>query len=310
LELTDLIHPTPSPLQVLPRSDWEARGLRVWIKRDDLLAPAPDDPFCGNKWRKLQHNLVDALTEPPTPTFLSFGGAYSNHIAALASAGRHFGLSTIGVIRGEAVSNPTLDRAHADGMHLHFIDRTAYRQKNNVEFQEELRQRFGGNLQFIPEGGSDIWAFAGCMELASELLTQLAEPPTHVLLACGTGGTLAGLSAGLSTIPTEVYGISVLKGSFLTEAIRQLFEESGVDDPHNWQVLHDFHHGGYAKRPPALIEFIHRFYREFGIRLDPIYTGKAAWALEQLITEDFFPAGSRIVMIHTGGLQGAQDLWG
>jgi 1-aminocyclopropane-1-carboxylate deaminase len=274
------------------------------------MAPAPDDPFCGNKWRKLKYNLADALATDPTPALLSFGGAYSNHIAALASAGRHLGLSTIGVIRGEEVQNPTLDRARADGMQLHFVDRATYRRKQEDHFCQELQQRFGPNLQIIPEGGSNARALPGCRELGKELLAQTDDPPTHILLACGTGGTLAGLALGLAEAPPQLLGVSVLKGDFLRAAVQDILLEADYTDPGNWRILTDFHHGGYARRPPELIEFIYRFHAEFGIRLDPIYTGKVAWALEKLIEQNYFPAGSRIVLIHTGGLQGAQDLWG
>jgi len=307
--LTDLLHFGPSPLQPLPLASAAQRQIQLWIKRDDLLGPTPNDPFCGNKWRKLQYTLLEVFSADPHPSVLSFGGPYSNHIAALASAGRHLGFPTIGIIRGEEVDNPTLARARADGMALHFVDRTTYRRKHEASFQDELRQRFGPDLVIIPEGGSNERALLGCAELAKELLHQMPEPPTHVFVACGTGGTLAGLALGLAGVPTQLIGISVLKGNFLTAEVRTLLASVSQPDPANWQILTNYHHGGYAKRSTELIDFIYRFERRFRIRLDPIYTGKLAWALEALITQGYFPTDSRIVFLHTGGLQGAQDLW-
>lgn len=299
MKLQDLQHPLPSPLQRLHDQRWEDRGVALWIKRDDLLAPEPNDPLCGNKWRKLQYNLTLAK-EAGHQQLMTFGGAYSNHIAAVASAGRHFGFQTIGVIRGELVSNPTLDRAEANGMQLHFIDRGSYRQKQDPAFLQTLTKRFGPSY-ILPEGGTNTDAFTGCAQLAQEILAQHSSKPTHLAVACGTGGTAAGLIDGLAG-NAALLGISVLKGGFMSKEINGHLELlPNTTTP--WCVMDDYHHGGYALRSPALDDFIQRFYQEHGIVLDPIYTGKLFFALYDLLDQDYFPRGSDVVAIHTGGLQ-------
>lgn len=297
-----LLRPSPSPLQALSNTAWEARGLQVYIKRDDLLAPAIADPFCGNKWRKLQYNLAHILNQPERLPILTFGGPYSNHIAAVASAGRHFNIPTIGVIRGEVVTNPTLTKARTDGMQLHFIDRTTYRQKHTPEIQQQFLKQFG-KVHLIPEGGTNALALKGCTALGKELAAQLPDM-THLLLACGTGGTLAGVTLGLEATNIEVLGISALKGNFLTREVEQLLNSQFDAIPTSWQIFTTFHHGGYAKAPKDLVRFINQFQTQYDIPLEPVYTGKVAWALDQLIAQNYFPEGSRVVLLHSGGLQG------
>ena len=170
----ELQHPPSSPLQRLHDQRWEERGVAFWIKRDDLLAPAPNDPLCGNKWRKLQYNLIQAKQEGYTQ-LLTFGGAYSNHLAAVASAGRHFDFKTVGVVRGESVENPTLVRAQQDGMRLHFIDRTSYRSKTDPLFLKTLLEQFGP-AYILPEGGTNDAAYGGCRQLATEILEDSTYP--------------------------------------------------------------------------------------------------------------------------------------
>ena len=299
--------PSPSPLHTLPDERWAARGVELLIKRDDLLAPAPNDPFCGNKWRKLQHNLLRAQAQGAT-TLVSFGGAYSNHIAALASAGQHLGMATAGIIRGEAVSNPTLARAQAAGMHLHFVDRPTYRQLTATPTWQALEDLkiFPGLDQagtyLIPEGGTNAAALPGCTALAREILQQTSHTPTHVAVACGTGGTLAGLIQGLDGSSLAL-GISVLKGHFMTDTVAALLQQYTGQTWPGWRVHETFHHCGYARSSPELAAFIQNFYDRHGILLEPIYTGKLFYALEQLLEAGFFPEGSRVVGIHTGGLQ-------
>lgn len=293
----DLLTFSPSPIQRLDAPKWAKRGVELWVKRDDLLAPVPDDPFCGNKWRKLQHNLLAAKAARHTRV-VSFGGAYSNHIAALASAGKHLGIETIGIIRGEEVDNPTLSRAKADGMQLHFVDRTTYRCKNEAQEVARWTQQFAP-CYLIPEGGTNARALLGCQQLAKEVVAQLDQPPTHIAVACGTGGTLAGIIQGLPT-STRAIGVSVLKGNFMRKEVTSFL---GGTYP-NWDVYEQFHHGGYAKRSAELMAFIQAFRAQHGIQLEPIYTGKLFFALEELLRQGVFPSGSRVVGIHTGGLQG------
>ncbi len=300
MKLQYLQHPLPSPLQRLDDPRWEARDVALWIKRDDLLAPSPNDPLCGNKWRKLQYNLQRAREEG-YEQLLTFGGAYSNHLAAVASAGSHFGFRTIGVVRGEeAVQNPTLERAQQNGMQLHFIDRSSYRQKQDPTFLQNLTERFGPSY-ILPEGGTNKDAFAGCAQLAQEILTEHPTQPTHLAVACGTGGTAAGLINGL-TGTAELIGVSVLKGNFMRKEINRHLEQL-PETATRWTTLDDYHHGGYARRSPALDNFIQHFHHEHGIILEPIYTGKLFFALYDLLEQGYFPEGSQVVAIHTGGLQ-------
>lgn len=301
MNFADLKSPSPSPLLLLQDQQWEHRGVDLYIKRDDLLAPQPNDPFCGNKWRKLQYNLLRAKEEG-YKTLLTFGGAYSNHLAAVASAGDHLGFATIGMVRGEAVDNPTLALAQQNGMELHFVDRTTYRKKKDPEYLRQLEERFG-KVYILPEGGTNAAAYPGCAALAKEIMTQCPEPPTHLAVACGTGGTLTGLLSGLPDLPhPQVIGISALKGDFMRREVEQQLASIGQSH-NNWQVHSNFHHGGYARQSAQLLAFIQSFYQQHGILLEPVYTGKLFFALYALLAQGYFPAGSRVVGIHTGGMQ-------
>ena len=191
----------PSPIQAVSFPELENADLNFLIKRDDLRYLSVfqhDTAFGGNKWRKLKYNLLKAKTEQHNQ-LLTFGGAFSNHIAATAAAGQLFGFHTIGIIRGEAppTLNPTLRFAERCGMQLHFISRTAYRAKNTSSFKKELKEKFG-SFYFIPEGGSNMEALKGCQELVEEVEQQLPQLPDYLCLSCGTGGTLAGIVQALS----------------------------------------------------------------------------------------------------------------
>ena len=299
MTLQELQNPPASPLQRLHDERWEERGVALWVKRDDLLAPAPNDPLCGNKWRKLQANLLQAQEEG-FEQLLTFGGAFSNHLAAVASAGRHFGFETIGIVRGEPVNNPTLAKAQADGMKLHFVDRTTYRNKTAPNFLQSLYKEYGP-AYVLPEGGTNTTAFTGCANLAKETLTQSPALPTHIAVACGTGGTATGLIGGLNGAST-LLGVSVLKGNFMQKTIQTLLTEL-PPSPTVWEVHENYHHGGYARRSKSLDEFIQSFYQKHEIVLEPIYTAKLFFALYDLLEKGYFPKNSKVVAIHTGGLQ-------
>jgi 1-aminocyclopropane-1-carboxylate deaminase len=294
-----LTHHTPSPIQEVTLPELEGRGVRWLVKRDDLLAPPEAPNFCGNKWRKMKYNLLEADKQGCT-RLITMGGAFSNHIAAVAAAGMLFGVDTVGYIRGEAAYplNPTLQGAIDMGMELRFVSREDYRKLREKGIPPELPGDYP-----IPEGGTNPMAMPGCRELGEELLLQLDDPGhSTVVVACGTGGTLAGLITGLQGLPC--LGIPVLKGDFMTTTVQGYHELfTGRQWPH-WQTIDGFHFGGYAKTTPVLLSFITNFYTQTGIPLDKIYTGKMFFAIFQLIQSGFFFPGSTVLSIHSGGLQG------
>ena len=305
MDLSTLFRHPPSPLEELHDPLLQERGVRLLVKRDDLLCFPEQPAFSGNKWRKLKYNLLAARADGHDQ-LLTFGGAYSNHIAAVAAAGLLFGFRTVGIIRGEAHTplNPTLRQATEAGMQLHYLDRATYRQKNTPELLDHLDRKFGKSY-CIPEGGSNAAALQGCAELAEEISDQLAgEWPDCISLSCGTGGTLAGLVAGLRG-QSRVLGFPALKGDFLLTAITSLLKVHypGQSFP-NWSLQTDYHCGGYARFTPELIDFINGFGQRHGIALDPIYTGKLFFGLFDLIGQGAFPSGSTLLAVHTGGRQG------
>lgn len=262
----------------------------------------------GNKWWKLKYNLK-SVVDVGYDGLLTFGGAFSNHIAATAAAGKVYGIRTIGIIRGEATSqnNPTLNFAKDCGMELHFVDRTTYRDKENPAYLEQLKAQFG-NVWIVPEGGKNKLGVSG----VSEILESLDEESLdwdgfdydYVALACGTGTTLAGISLYL-TGNRKVIGVSALKGGeYLEGEIDDCLAEFSHNAPRNFELWHHYHFGGFAKVTDELIAFMREFYVKTQIKLDPIYTGKMVYGVLDEIKKGLFPVGSRILLIHTGGLQG------
>jgi 1-aminocyclopropane-1-carboxylate deaminase len=276
------------------RPAWLPDHLEAAMLRLDLLHPE----ISGNKWFKLKYNLEAARAAGKTH-IVTFGGAWSNHIAATAAACKLAGLPCTGIIRGEAapVLSRTLQQAQQYGMALHFVSREVYRDKD----QRDWEALFPGSF-IIPEGGHNAAGARGCKEI-------LALAPyknfTHIACAVGTGTTLAGLIN--SALPhQEVLGFVALKGAgYLQQEVEQLLEPPVLA---RWRLLHEYHLGGYAKVTPGLTALINTFYRETGIPLDIIYTGKMTGGLRQLVQQGYFTAGSRILLIHTGGLQGNLSL--
>ncbi len=285
---------SPSPLQRL-RLPWtEAAGIALWLKRDDLLHPH----ISGNKWRKLAPNL-EAAVLAGHQRLLTFGGAYSNHLAAVAAAGRLLGFETIGIVRGERVEplNPTLAFAERQGMQLHFLARSTFRLRKKPEAWAEWQARFGPCF-ILPEGGSNDLAVSGCTAIAQEV-ERVGVHVDYWIVAAGTGATAAGIIRGKTR--GQVLAVSALKGDFIE---REIARHAGIGAGTHWQLLSRYHHGGFAKWTPELIDFVNAFRRTSGIRLDPIYTGKMMWAVYRLTLQGFFPKGATVVAIHTGGLQG------
>lgn len=280
----------PSPLVEL--IDERLDGVRVLLKRDDLIHP----DLTGNKWRKLKYLLVDARRSGAS-TLLTFGGAYSNHIRAVAAAGRHCGFETIGVIRGEERPfNDGLARAVDNGMHLHYLDRTAYRRKHEPVILDELHREFG-DFYAIPEGGTTVHAIPGCIELVAEI----GERFDVIVCAVGTGGTLAGLAAGLSEDQRAV-GFCVLRGvGSLEDDITSLHVAALGRPLTNWTIDHQFHFGGFARRNPQLDQFIVDFTARHGLRLDHVYVGKMMFGLFELIADGSVSGGTTVVVVVTGG---------
>lgn len=282
----------PSPLEEAVDTRFERHGVRLLLKRDDLVHPE----LVGNKWRKLAPNLAAAGGR----TVLTFGGAYSNHLRATAAAGRLLGLRTVGVVRGEELAdrplNPSLARCAADGMRLCFVTRSVYRRKTDPDtLAAVLRAAEAEDALVVPEGGSNAAAVRGCVELGLEL----AGAADVAAVACGTGGTLAGLAAGLAG-SARTLGIPVLNGGFLTAEIRALQTEAFGGPRGAWSLDERFHHGGYARVPADLEAFAADFEQRHGVPVERIYVAKLLHALVTLAAEGAFPRGSTVAAVITG----------
>lgn len=273
---------------------------------DVLRLDLYDMDIPGNKYWKLKYN-IEAMTAKGMEHMVSFGGAFSNHIAALAAAGKKFGFKTTGIIRGEelSASNPTLKKAQAEGMELKFVERTAYRnwKKGLVDLNEFLGMK---DYYLLPEGGTNTLAVKGCSEIAD----FISEEYDLVCCPVGSGGTLAGLIAGLSE-STTIFGFSSLKGgAYMEDEIRKLLIEYGAEygtshaNKKNWKLIHDYHFGGFAKVTDELIEFYKDFLKETKIELDLVYTAKMMFGLKEMIREGKLEVYSKVLAIHTGGQQG------
>jgi len=286
-----------TPVQKIDEPFFKDLSIRLSIKREDLN----DNEIQGNKWLKLKSNLEQAKQQG-YKNLLTFGGCYSNHIYATAAAGKRFDFNTIGIIRGPEPKklSPTLNFALQAGMQLHFINRLDYRNIHNAEIQKKLIKRFLP-AYIIPEGGSNQLAIDSCADYAKTLPTDYDV----ISCACGTGGTLAGLIKG-SDNSKKILGIPVLKGAdFLFGEISNFINPgSSTNEVNNWTLNTDYHFGGYAKSSAELEDFIVEFYHTHGIKLEPVYTGKMMYALYDLIKKDYFKKDSRILAIHSGGMQG------
>jgi 1-aminocyclopropane-1-carboxylate deaminase len=287
-----------SPVQLLNDPFPESVGIRLFLKRDDLLHPL----VSGNKWRKLKYNLLEAQKQNLN-TLLTFGGAYSNHLYATAAAGQVVGFKTIGIVRGDELAtsarNPTLAFCESCGMTLYFVSRAEYRQKNDPDFQADLINRFGP-CYVIPEGGTNELAIRGTAEIIPELIVQLGCAPDYVCCPVGTGGTVAGLARSAPK-ETAVLGVVVLKGLDLATLASGPIEAGlALARP----KLIDYPFGGYAKTTPELLGFIRAFERKTGVRLEQIYTGKMLYGIYDLARQGYFPNDAMVVAVHTGGLQG------
>ena len=267
-------------------------GPQLVVRREDRIHPF----VSGNKLRKLKYNLKMAM-ELKHSTLLTYGGAYSNHIAAVASVGAYIGVKTIGVIRGEELgskidANPTLRFARDCGMRFHFVSRDQYKEKDNAYNRDQLELLYGPFYE-IPEGGTNTLAVEGCKEILSKADSSF----TDICVSVGTGGTISGL-INASKNHQRILGFSALKGAFQNKEIEKYAIAT------NYQLTDDYCFGGYAKIDEELVRFINTFKERTGIPLDPIYTGKMMYGIFDLIKNRKIKENSRILAIHTGGLQG------
>ncbi|MBC7642342.1 MAG: 1-aminocyclopropane-1-carboxylate deaminase/D-cysteine desulfhydrase [Flavobacterium sp.] len=273
------------------------KKISLYIKREDLIHPI----ISGNKFRKLKYNFLLAKSME-YKSVMTFGGAFSNHIAAVAYAGKEFGISTIGVIRGEELGskvkeNPTLKFAQECGMKFEFVSREVYKSKNEIEIFEHFKLKYG-LFMTIPEGGTNEYGIKGC----TEILTNDDLDFDYICTCVGSGGTISGLIKSSDNSQT-ILGFPALKADFLDNDIK-----SFVSTKTNWSLIKEYHFGGYGKVTNELVVFMNNFLEKYKILLDPIYTSKMVFGVMDLIDKNYFPDNSKILMIHTGGLQGIQGI--
>lgn len=278
--------------QQIHLSQLTEKGISLYLKREDLVHPH----ISGNKYRKLKYNLMEAQNGGYS-TILTFGGAFSNHIAATAYVGKEYGFKTVGIVRGEELQdkwkqNPTLALAKEHGMQFKFVSRTDYREREDLKFLGKLKDEFG-EYYLLPEGGTNALAVKGC----EEILTVRDQGFDLISCAVGTGGTIAGI-INSSDDSQYILGFPALKGDFLKKDICKFVRKR------NWELQTDYHFGGYAKVDSKLVNFINDFKMKTGIPLDPIYTGKLLFGILDLVEKDYFPPMTKILAVHTGGLQG------
>jgi 1-aminocyclopropane-1-carboxylate deaminase len=292
----------PSPIQQITSEIARHAGVDLYVLRLDLMHPWVN----GNKWFKLKYNLLEAKEKDFT-TLLTFGGAYSNHIYATAAAGNLLGFRTIGLIRGEErlPLNPTLSFAVQQGMQLVYLNREMYRQRNTPALEEYLQQRFG-EVFIIPEGGSNLNGVRGCTEIVSNAIAF-----DHICVACGTATTLAGIALSLDKGQRAIAFPVLKNGAFLAQEIESLLTNYLTSDlpapyssPASWELVCDYHFGGYAKVNDELLFFSQQFTQEHGVPLDYVYTAKMFYGVTDLLKQGFFSKGNSVLLVHTGGLQG------
>lgn len=283
----------PSPLREAVDERFARHGVRLLLKRDDLIHP----DLVGNKWRKLTPNLAAAAGR----TLVTFGGAYSNHLRATAAAGRLLGLPTLGVVRGQELAdrplNPSLARCAADGMRLHFVDRSTYRRTTEPAVLASILRATGTEDAYVvPEGGSNALAVRGCRTLGEELRGQGVDVAA---VACGTGGTLAGLAAGLGP-DQRALGVPVVGGGFLGAGTEALQRAAFGGRRGTWSVDDRFTLGGYARTTPELDSFAEDFGQRHGLPVERLYVAKMLYGLVALAAEGAFPRGTTVAAVITG----------
>jgi len=293
-------------LQCIDHPAFDRAGISCSVLRLDTFSSFAD----GNKFFKLKLNIVQAK-QSGFDQILSFGGAYSNHIHALALAGKHFGMSTVGVIRGDELEkkNSTLRDAEAAGMTLEFVSRQDYRRRNEADFLDGIKRKYP-NCFVIPEGGSNLLGAQGCMEIIEHIYHHDSGSVDLIVLPCGTAATLAGIAASCNA-GEQVLGFSVLKNAqYLEQDASRVISGLVSADKDNWKILHGYHCGGYARLSAELVSFIDSFEQRYHIPIEPVYSGKMFFGFFQMLQDSpqLVAPGSRVVFIHTGGLQGRRGM--
>lgn len=278
---------------------FKEKNIEVFLQRDDLIHPI----ISGNKWRKLRYNIEKA-TQLNKTTILTFGGAHSNHLHATAEACRLANLNSIGIVRGEDIQSNTLNECRKNNMKLHFINREEYRMHNSKEYLNHLHETFDYPY-IIPQGGDNYYGTLGCMEIIKNTPIQA----DYIFVASGTGTTSSGILLQ-SKETQKVYSVPALKGGFMNDEIKNNLQnflhnkEITEEYCERLVVLDNYHFGGFAKKSDEIIHFCQEFYTKHNIKLDPIYTSKMMFALYDQIKKNLIPENSKILAIHTGGLQG------
>jgi len=284
----------PSPIQSFYFEEFPVR--KILIKRDDLIHPQ----VSGNKWRKLKYNIKHAHQQG-LEGIISFGGAFSNHLYAVAGACSLTKLKFIAYVRGDEFDgdNPTLQFLKSQGAELKFQNRSAYRNKTDEDFLLDLRQKYP-NYLIVPEGGSNDLAITGVTELMNEVYSQLDSDKLLVFCGVGSGSTITGITKGLKG-QDKAFGLLAVNDTSLPAKISESLSDT---EQSKLQLDLHSHLGGFGKTSPDLINFINRFYTNTGVPLEPLYTGKVAYRILEMLKENLIDASQTILMIHTGGLQG------
>ena len=292
---------TPSSEQII-KPPWSGmQRYRLTVKRDDLIHPV----ISGNKWRKLKYALLEAC-DNNIKHIVSFGGGYSNHLHALGYCCQQLGMRLSAIVRGDYSQNlsPMLQDLLSWGADIQYVDRATYQRRAEPRFIQTLAKKHPSAL-LIPEGGSQQQALKGVAEIIQELQVEY----DYILAPVASGGTLAGLIQGATPHQKhhncQILGIGVLKGEdYLDQLVTNLLTKD--DNTKNWQTNHNYHFGGYAKSNHELVQFCGDFYQQNNIEIEPVYSGKLFFALRDLVNKGGFPPQSRILALHTGGLQGAR----
>ena len=293
----------PSPCEPFAPEWPGSSNVNLWVKRDDAIHSV----ISGNKWRKLQHSLKTFSHSQ----IVSFGGAYSNHLHALGFTCWKLGIPLTALVRGHesATPSPMLQDLVKWGVEIEFIDRKTYQQRNTEGYLAQLKGRFDSAL-IIPEGGSEASAIYGIQAMVREVNSTVDFDT--IMAPVASGATLAGIVAALTPKQSAI-GVGVLKGEGYLEALVEQFlpnsacaHSTKTSPTQNWSINHSYHFGGYAKVTPELREFCDTFNRTMPFHIEPVYSGKLFWALKDMLSKDVFTQGSNIVVVHTGGLQGAR----